>query len=537
MPWNTAKYKQGLQAMRAYPLAVSRRQINEEIPLGWKQDADLWGYMNKYVLGGSGAGFITPPYTAIWERMWGTVPIEDLPKYKDMYCFTPYIKATIDVTVNLAISNGFELEGSTSKVRDWLMDWLDERNYLETLRISTTDMLVFGNAFDELCRDGDSLVWLKPLDPVHMRVRRDAYGQVFGYIQLLTMPPVVFTAQDMIHFRWGPKSWWYEFSYGSSQLRPLLKIQAYIDQLEQDMAVISHLYTKPMLDVAAGTAEKPYTIDQLNELIDSFSNRGIGSDVFHRGDATVKIIPSMTRDIKIQWWLDYLHNMREGVMGVPRIFMGKVEGTNRATAEVVMQEYVTRLRMIQEALGDQLETVLFKQLVNQEFGPDVEIPLMKWRPIWEPSLTEMAPIIDTIFKDKIIERSEARLRLGFPEVPPISEDTRLKEAPSSEAASLRAIAFPTVSSLSKTLEDLVNSVKEGRMEKPVALKLAQQAIETEVLRMREHTKTEVERKLGKSLKSLGPEHERHFNKLIGDYLSDFKTILEDAVKVERRVLE
>jgi hypothetical protein len=48
--------------------------------------------------------------------------------------------------------------------------------------------------------------------------------------------------------------------------------------------------------------------------------------------------------------------------------------------------------------------------------------------------------------------------------------------------------------------------------------------------MRDHTKTELERKIGRELKSLGPENERHFHKLIGDYLSDFKNILEDAVK-------
>lgn len=148
----------------------------------------------------------------------------------------------------------------------------------------------------------------------------------------------------------------------------------------------------------------------------------------------------------------------------------------------------------------------------------------------------MAPIIDTIFKDQIIERGEARLRLGFPEIPP-SQDPKFKEVAALTPLALRASSLPSVSSLSKTLEDIVDSVKKGGMEKSAALKLAQQAIETEVLRMREHTKTEVERKLGKSLKSLGPEHERHFNKLIGDYLSDFKSILEDAVKVERRVLE
>jgi hypothetical protein len=438
MPWNTSEYKQGLQAMRAYPPAVSERQIREEIPVGWRRDSGLWGYVNKYMIGGTGAGFVVPPYTAIWERIWGAVPIEDLPKYKDMYTFTPYIKAAVDVTTNLALSNGFELEGGKQNVREWLTDWLDEQNILETLRIESVDMQVFGNAMLELCRDeqtGD-IVWLKPLDPVHMRVRRDPYGMVLGYVQLLTMPPVVFPAQDIVHFRWSPKSWWYEYSYGTSQLRPLLQVQAYIDQFEQDMAIICHIYTKPMLDVAGGTPDKPYIADQLNQLIDSFSNRGVASDIFHRGDVTIKPIPSMTRDIKIQWWLEYLHQMREAVMGVPKIFMGQVEGTNRATADIVMQEYVTRLRMQQECLADQLETVLFKQLLREQFGENVEVPTCKWRPIWEPKLNEIAPIIDNLYKDGIIERGEARLRVGFPEQPMVSEGGQPQGQPKKQTTAL-----------------------------------------------------------------------------------------------------
>ena len=445
MPWNTSEYKQGLQAMRAYPPDVSRRQIQEEIPLGWRQDAGLWGYVTKYMIRGSGAGFVTPPYTAYWDRLWGATPIEDLPKYKDLYTFTPYIKASIDVRDNMAISNGFELQGGDPKVRDWLTDWLDERNILETLRIEDTDEQIFGNGYLELCREEGTgaITWLKPLDPVHMRVRRDPYGQVLGYIQLLTMPPVVFPSDDILHFRFGAKSWWYEFNYGTSLLRPLLKVQALIDQFEDDMAVISHLYTKPMLDVAAGTPEKPYTADQLNQLIESFSGRSVASDVFHRGDCTVTAIPSMTRDIKIQWWLEYLHEMREAVLGVPKIFMGRSEGTNRATADIVMQEYVTRLRMQQESLGDQLETVLFRQLVKDNFGENMEIPKVKWRPVWEPTIQEMGPLIDALTKDGIIERSEARLRLGYPETPPSSQNGNGEKGPVSlQKASDRPLALP-----------------------------------------------------------------------------------------------
>ena len=98
-------------AQRTVPPQVSKQQIKDEIPVTWEKDANLMGYVNKYMLKGSGAGFVVPPYTAYWERLWGAVPIEDLPKYKDLYNFTPYIKAAIDCTVNLCVSNGFELEG------------------------------------------------------------------------------------------------------------------------------------------------------------------------------------------------------------------------------------------------------------------------------------------------------------------------------------------------------------------------------------------------------------------------------------------
>ncbi|MEM3789237.1 MAG: phage portal protein, partial [Candidatus Bathyarchaeia archaeon] len=294
----------------------------------------LWDYVYKGLLKvrGSGAGFVVPPYTAYWERLWGTTPIEDLPKYKDLYTFTPYIKAAIDVTVNLAVSNGFELEGGEDEAREWLTEWLDEQNILQTLRIVATDMLVFGNAYLEICRDENTgkVIWLKPLDPVHMRVRRDAYGNVFGYIQLLTFPPVVFEAKDIVHFKWGAKSWWYESAYGTSLLRPLLKIQALIDQLEDDMAIIVHTYAKPMLVVKAGTPERPFTDQQLRQLVEAFRDRKPATDVFVRGDVDVEVVPSLTKDVNITWWLDYLYTQREAVLGVPKIFMGKSEGTNRA---------------------------------------------------------------------------------------------------------------------------------------------------------------------------------------------------------------
>jgi hypothetical protein len=246
-------------------------------------------------------------------------------------------------------------------------------------------------------------------------------GDVYGYIQLLTFPPVVFEANDIAHFRWGAKSWWYEFSYGTSLLRPLLKIQALLDQLEDDMGIICHVYAKPMLLVKGGTPQNPFSDQQLAGLMEAFSTRRAGTDVFVRGDVSADVIPSMTKDVNVQFWLDYLYKQREAVLGVPKIFLGESEGTNRATAEVVMQEYVTRLRMMQELLGDKLETDLFKQLVESEFGEGVEIPHVKWKPIWEASLEDKAKYLGDLVEKGIILPREARMQLGFPEEYPEGE--------------------------------------------------------------------------------------------------------------------
>jgi len=435
LPWTSEKAESAFLAQRLVSPDISRQQMEEEVPVSWRTDQSLMGYVKKYMIGATGVGFVVPPYMAYWERLWGATPIEDLPKYKDMYTFTPYIKASIDVTINLALSNGFELEGGKDEIREWLTDWLDEQNILETLRIIGADMLISGNGYLELCRNENGVVeWLKPLDPVHMRVRRDAFGDVFGYVQLLTFPPVAFAAQDIIHFRWGAKSWWYEFSYGTSQLRSLLLIQALIDDFQTDMATIMKVYTKPMLVVTAGTPENPWADPQLTSLVQAFESRQAATDVFVRGDVTAKVLPSMTKEINVEWWLNYLHRQRMAVLGVPKIFLGESEGTNKATADIVMQEYVTRLRMIEELIGDMLETVLFKQLIESQWGEGFEIPKVKWRPIWEPTIQEKAAYYVALVQNNIAGIPEARLALGLSETPEKGEEatsagTALMEKP------------------------------------------------------------------------------------------------------------
>ena len=50
--------KSRFTAQRNVPPNISKQQIKDEIPVTWEKDNQLWGYVSKYMLKGSGAGFV-----------------------------------------------------------------------------------------------------------------------------------------------------------------------------------------------------------------------------------------------------------------------------------------------------------------------------------------------------------------------------------------------------------------------------------------------------------------------------------------------
>ena len=413
-------------SLRNVPNQVAVSQVEHEVPVAWRGDWNLMQYVNNYTLKAAGIGFVSSPYTSLWDRIWGVTPIEDLPKYKALYSFVPRVQASVDVKVNLEISNGFVLEGGTATFRDFLEEWIESHDLLATMRSEETDALVFGTSYTEPCMDEDSsrVEWLKTLDPCYMRVRQDCYKNIFGYAQLASYPPVIFYPEEIYRILNGVKSWIFENAYGTSSLRSILHIQALIDDFQVDMAKIMKVYTKPMLVLQCGgdghTGEPlPWSYEQIQALLDQVSNREQGTDLAVRGDVKVTPQASMTKDVRVEWWIEYLERQRDSQLGVPKIFLGETENANRATADIVMQEFVTRLRMRQNHRSGVYETQLFPLILRGDFPdslivPD-KIPKIKWKPIWEPPTDiKMSRVID-LYNNLLMGDVEARAELGMPE--------------------------------------------------------------------------------------------------------------------------
>ena len=294
------------------------------------------------------------------------------------------------------------------------------------MRCEEKDAQVFGTSYTEPVMDeyAAKVLWLKTLDPEYMRIRQDCYKNIFGYAQLNSYPPVVFDPEEIYRTLNNVSSWFFENAYGTSSLRSILHVQALIDDFQVDMAKIMKVYTKPMLIAKCGGngapgMPEPWSDPQLDVMSNTLAARDQGTDLTVRGDVEVTPMSSLTKDLKAEWWIEYLERQRDSQLGVPKIFLGEPEGANRATADVVMQEFITRLRMRQKHRSGVYEMQLFPLILRGEFPesliiPD-KIPKIKWKPIWEPPTdVKMSRVID-LYNNMLMGDKEARGELGLPE--------------------------------------------------------------------------------------------------------------------------
>jgi len=420
----------------------------------------------------SGYGYVQSPYTSQWTKLWGMNPIVDFTKYRMIFRTVPIVKKAIDKTVSTAISKGFELDLPTDvEHRDdilaYLKSWIDQQEEFKvTLQMLASDMLVYGVAYAEIVYDeiavteessndpefyrveipdpkenfkmGDggipylenvsyngngrylqiaakgNPVWLKPLDPLWMRVRRDSYGNRFGFLQYLSTPPVAFTNDKMVFIRFNPKSWWTENWAGTSALMSLIRTQEAIWTIENDLILISHACAKPPLVFACGdNTEEPWTEGQFTSFVSATSARGPGGDIYHRGDVQAKPLPFPASSLApLLAHLDYHVEQRMISLGVPPDLLGIHASSNRSVATVSFDDWINTIQLLQQQMGDAIQEQLFKTIIEKAFGEGCPVPNMVWNQVYEKDDAAEIQKVMTLRASNIITTNEARAWLG-----------------------------------------------------------------------------------------------------------------------------
>jgi len=283
------------------------------------------------------------------------------------------------------------------------------QNLIESMNVNPTEIIKNPDGKYKQVSPKGKLVWLKPLDPLYMRVRSDAYGNVYGYLQFLSAPPIAYTPDKMAHFRYSPKSWQYEILNGTSMLMSLIRTQDIIWQIENDLILLGHATVKPPVIFSCGTIEEPWTKKMFNDFITSSSQRGPGGDVYVRGDVKAVPLPAPTESIQhMVNYLDYHDTQRTIALGVPPQLLGQPEGSSRTTAEVSFNDWINILELVQKEISDTLEDQVFRRVVELEFGEGAPIPRPIWNKLFEKNETDIVSRIISMKQAGIITVNEAR---------------------------------------------------------------------------------------------------------------------------------
>ncbi|MGB9614837.1 MAG: phage portal protein [Fervidobacterium sp.] len=447
----------------------------------WFREFDWESFMGSYFAGtrflpGAGLGLVTYPYVSIWEKIWGAVTVEDYSKYREYATKDPFIRATLDLHTMMAVSQGFELDYPIDMVVEDVMNFLRKHDFFNLLKILVKDCLLFGNSYCEIVRvwmcpheghdmqqlqnsyeteldTGQKIWWtdrmevaekhkemypdheminpygeivrLKPLDPYFMRVRRDPFGQILGYAQLYAVPIVTFFADEILHLRYMPSTEMYSSVYGESILRPIIYHEELLKEYEETVSQIMKVYIKPMFLVKVGspTGGPEVTAEQFRQIMQTFSSRKPGSDIFVRTTGLITDVQPISPPISglqtTQFWLEWLHNQRAYALTVPKHFTDPA-GLNKATATIVQEAYFTFIQSIRNSISTQLEQQLFPKILYSLYGKAAEtlmneygVPRIIWKPVKEESFATKVPLVINLRRAGLISVNEGRAMLGL----------------------------------------------------------------------------------------------------------------------------
>jgi hypothetical protein len=262
----------------------------------------------------------------------------------------------------------------------------------------------------EYHRTTGEVLWLKVLDPLYMRVRADSYGNVFGYIQWLSNPPISFTTEKIAHFRYNPKSTAYEQCYGTSMLQSMIRTQEAIWQIENDALIIGHTATKPPIHFSIESQDGMVMPDEVFVKFQAqMKNRGAGGDIFTRGDVVAnQLTPPSNQLAQIYTHLHYHDVQRSIALGVPPALLGEPEGSSRTTAEVSLDDWINTLQILQKEIANVLEEQVFKYVLEAKFGEGTPVPHIVWNELFNKNENDVVSRIVSLKGAGIITFNEAR---------------------------------------------------------------------------------------------------------------------------------
>ena len=258
---------------------------------------------------------------------------------------------------------------------------------------------------------------LKKLDPLYMRIARDAFNDVMGYIQWGLSPiPSSFVPEKIIWMRHAERSSTLESAYGMSQLMPIVRHASMLIAAEEDMKIYAHQHARPTLVAYGGSQEKPYPQPKLLNLLKLLQSFQPNTDMVLPADT--KLEPINTHIDKTSTFLEsWIHYLKEKIyegMNIPMMLqITEKGGVKGASADVDLAAFIADEEVFQYNLGGQFLNQFLIPEAHRKFGANIKPIDIIFAPIMEEDLNKKADRIIKLVGRPLVTVNEGRRMINL----------------------------------------------------------------------------------------------------------------------------
>lgn len=287
----------------------------------------------------------------------GLEPKDNWKTYLQAYQTFAPLTTAIDCMTETSMQD-FRIECDDDMKKTIVEDMVERTNLRQLIIAIAKNMLIFGNCFVEVVKDGSGIQELKVLPTLTMRVKVKPTGEIEGYQQGDASSGVSFSTEDIVHFAHNRLD---SSPYGNSIIKPMVNdINAFITA-KINMDAIMQRYSAPMVHVSIGSMEKGIypTQNDIDSWSSDLENIYANTSWVTGPECSMEVIGANGKAMDTTGMLNILRDQIIMGLQVPRDMLGLPEGSNKGQAGITYDAFQVRMRTLQSEIKRPIELQLF----------------------------------------------------------------------------------------------------------------------------------------------------------------------------------
>lgn len=307
---------------------------------------------------------LIPDYQAFRNTWWGQPQPVSYDFIWKAYLMEPIVRSCVDITVDAIIGDGWGLESKNKRHEVKIKKVFKNSNFQKFLQDMVTSLIIYGDAYAEKIRANDGILeYLCPVDSATIRIDYDQSGRIYRYIQRVLHRRIQFYPDELVHFSLNNIG---GRVYGVSPLQSVIfTIKAKMSA--QDFN--TEYFRRPGLPRSIWIS-KNLSDAQNNKIITALKTTTPQSDLFVQagmGEIEHQTVAPNNQDMQFIELVNFLRQEIIAAMGVPPVFLGITEGSNRSNSQTQLEAWDRRKKKMRLMIQD----IINQEILNtQNFGFD-----------------------------------------------------------------------------------------------------------------------------------------------------------------------